>query len=120
MCVNGIVIEMKLVTLNKNREFHRAYNRGKSYVSPLIVTYVFKRIYDKPRVGITTGKKIGKAVKRNRARRVIMSAYRALYPRIDNRYDIVFVARGKTPYVKMQDVLQCMEKQLRKAGVIKC
>ena len=49
-----------------------------------------------------------------------MSAYRALYPRIDNRYDIVFVARGKTPYVKMQDVLQCMEKQLRKAGVIKC
>lgn len=113
-------MKMKLVTLNKNREFHRVYNRGKSYVSPLIVTYVFRRKYDRPRVGITTGKKIGKAVRRNRARRIIMAAYRELYPKIDGRYDIVFVARGKTPYVKSQDVLQHMEKQLRKAGVIQC
>ncbi len=114
---------MKVVTLNKNKEFHRVYNRGKSYVSPLLVTYVFKRKYDTPRVGITTGKKVGKAVRRNRARRVIMAAYRELYPRIDGRYDIVFVARGKTAdsNVKSHDVLHHMEKQLRKAGVIiKC
>jgi len=112
---------MKVATLTKNREFHRVYNRGKSYVSPLLVTYVFKKKYDTtPRVGITTGKKVGKAVKRNRARRVIMQAYRELYPKLDGKYDIVFVARGKTPYVKSYEVLRCMEKQLRKAGVIQC
>ncbi|MEE1055677.1 MAG: ribonuclease P protein component [Acutalibacteraceae bacterium] len=109
---------MKMVTLKENRDFHRVYNKGKSYVAPIIVTYVFKQRYDTSRVGITTGKKIGKAVQRNRARRVIMSAYRELYPRINGSYDIVFVARGRTPYVKSTDVLRCMEKQLKRAGVI--
>lgn len=109
---------MRMITLKENREFHRVYNKGKSYVAPLIVTYVFKRKYGESRVGITTGKKIGKAVQRNRARRIIMSAYRELYPKINGSYDIVFVARGRTPYVKSTDVLRCMEKQLKRAGVI--
>ena len=87
-------------------------------MSPVVVTYVFKRRYGDAKIGITTGKKIGKAVKRNRARRVIMAALRELYPRIDNRYDIVFVARGRTPFVKSTEVLRCMEKQLKKAGVL--
>ena len=109
---------MKIPTLKKNKEFYRVYNRGKAYVSPVVVTYVFKRRYGVAKIGITAGKKIGKAVKRNRARRVIMAALRELYPRIDNRYDIVFVARGSTPFVKSTEVLRCMEKQLKKAGVI--
>lgn len=109
---------MKMVTLKENRNFHRVYNKGKSYVAPIIVTYVLKQRYGTSRVGITTGKKIGKAVQRNRARRIIMSAYRELYPRINGSYDIVFVARGRTPYVKSTDVLRCMEKQLKRAGVI--
>lgn len=109
---------MKMVTLKKNRDFHRVYNKGKSYVAPIIVTYVLKKKYGTSRVGITTGKKIGKAVQRNRARRIIMSAYKELYPRINGSYDIVFVARGRAPYVKSTDVLRCMEKQLKRAGVI--
>ena len=47
-----------------------------------------------------------------------MAALRELYPRIDNRYDIVFVARGRTPLVKSTEVLRHMEKQLKKAGVL--
>lgn len=109
---------MKLVTLKQNREFHKVYSKGKSYVSPVVVTYVFKRKNNNLRIGITTSKKIGKAVQRNRARRVIMSAYRTLYPNLNKGYDIVFVARGRTPYVKSTDVLRCMEKQLKKAGVM--
>lgn len=109
---------MKIVTIKENRSFHRVYSAGKSYVSPLVVTYVFKRRTDTLRVGVTTSKKIGKAVQRNRARRVILAAYRELYPEMKNGYDIVFVARGRTPYVKSTDVLRCMKKQLKKAGVI--
>ena len=70
------------------------------------------------RIGITSGKKIGKAVKRNRARRVIRAAYYQLNSRVKGGFDIVFVARTKTTEVKMQQVLFEMEKQLLQLGVI--
>ncbi len=110
---------MKIITIKENRDFRRIYNRGKSYVNPILVVYVLKQKYDVTRVGITTSKKIGKAVQRNRARRVIMAAYRELYPQLKEGYDIIFVARGRTPFLKSTDVLRCMEKQLKKAGVVK-
>ena len=64
------------------------------------------------RVGITASKKIGGAVARNRARRIIRAAYRQLAPRVAPGYDLVFVARTRTTKVKMQQVLRAMEKQL--------
>jgi ribonuclease P protein component len=107
----------KYITLKDNRDFSRLYKKGKSFVSPVLVTYVLKNKSDNLRFGITTGKKIGKAVKRTRARRVIRAAYYELYPNLKSGYDIVFVARGKTPFVKSQVVLKSMKKQLALAGL---
>jgi ribonuclease P protein component len=70
------------------------------------------------RVGITSGKKIGNAVKRNRARRVIRCAFSLYEDRLNGNWDIVFVARTRTSQVKMQEVASQMEKQLIKLGVI--
>ena len=105
----------KFAAISQNRDFRRLYHR-KGEVSPLLVTYVAKNRLGYNRVGITTSKKIGGAVERNRARRVIREAYRALCPRLKdtNGWDIVFVARSKTCHVKMQAVLKTMEKQLSK------
>ena len=91
------------ITLKDNRDFSRLYKRGKS---------------DNLRFGITTGKKVGKAVKRTRSRRVIRAAYYELYPNIKHGYDFVFVARGKTPYVKSQTICYAMKKHLKAAGVL--
>lgn len=107
----------KYITLKDNRDFSRLYKRGKSFVSPVLVTYIIKNKSDSLRFGITTGKKVGKAVNRTRARRVIRAAYFELYPDIKKGYDIVFVARGKTPYVKSQVVLKAMRKHLSSAGI---
>lgn len=70
------------------------------------------------RIGITTSKKIGNAVERNRARRVIRAAYRSLEGKINGNYDIVFVARSKTKYIKSTDLTFVMLSQLKQAGVI--
>jgi len=70
------------------------------------------------RYGITTSKKIGCAVERNRAKRVIRSAFSQLEDRLNGNYDIVFIARTKTSKVKMQQVLEQMEKQFKALGVI--
>lgn len=109
---------MKINTLKENKDFRRLYYRGKSIASPCLVTYVMKNKSGKVRVGITSGKKIGKAVKRNRARRVIRAAYYQLNGRFKCSCDIVFVARTRTTEVKMQKVLADMEKQLLQLGVI--
>ena len=86
----------KVVTLCENRDFRRAYAKGMSYVSPVLITYVIKNRYLGKRLGITTSKKIGNAVNRNRARRVIKQAFREVYPFLSKRHDFVFVARSKT------------------------
>lgn len=108
----------KYITLNQNRQFQFLYRRGQSFVSPVLVTYVYKNKMNNLRFGITTGKKIGKAVLRNRSKRVIREAYFQLYDQLKPGYDIVFVARGKTPYVKSTEVLRYMKKHLKKAQLL--
>lgn len=108
-----------LVPICENNNFRRAYAKGKSFVSPVLVTYVMKNRVHCVRVGITTSKKIGNAVLRNRSRRVIREAARQVVPTIEGGYDLIFVARGKTPYVKTTDVLLAMKKHLKESGIVK-
>ena len=109
---------MNLDTLKRNGEFSRAYARGKGYVNGSLVTYVFKRRRGGMRLGITTGKKIGNAVKRNRARRVIRAAFDGLPVDRTIPVDVVFVARSTTTRQKMQKVQKVMERQLAQAGLL--
>ena len=109
----------EIVTLKENKDFRRLYSRGRSFANPVLVTYVMKNRCGIVRIGITTGKKIGKAVLRNRSRRIIREAYRELSPSVRPGFDLVFVARGKTPFVKSGDILRAMKKELKDAGVLK-
>jgi ribonuclease P protein component len=104
-----------ITTIKLNKEFKRAYFQGKYKPHPLLVTYLVKNRLGINRVGITTSKKIGKAVERNRARRVIRAAYLQIRDQIDFPcgYDLVFVARSKTAETKSTELEKVMLKQLR-------
>lgn len=104
-------------TLCLNKEFRTLYYRGKSQVHPALVTYVRKNRFGQPRVGITTGKKLGGAVQRNRCRRVIREAFRPLYPQVGG-YDIVFVARARTIDMKSTQLYAVMRRQLQQLGAL--
>jgi len=108
----------EIITLKRNNDFRRLYAKGKSFASPVLVTYVMKNRCGYVRIGITTSKKIGKAVLRNRSRRIIREAFRNIMEDVRGSYDLVFVARGKTPYVKSGDILRAMKKELKEAGVL--
>ena len=114
-----MIVLNELVTLKENRDFRRIYARGSSYASGILVTYVLKNRSKNVRIGITTGKKIGKAVLRNRSRRIIREAFREISGDVKQGYDLVFVARSKTPFVKSYDILRSMKKELKEAGVLK-
>ena len=106
-------------TITDNCDFRRAYARGKVYTDPALVTYVIKNRAGICRVGITASKKIGNAVQRNRARRVIRAALLSLPEEIKGNYDFVFVARARTVRKKSTEIAPVMRKHLRSAGVIK-
>ena len=88
-----MVLNMELVTIKENKDFRRVYMRGSSYASGILVTYVIRNRSKITRIGITTGKKIGKAVLRNRSRRIIREAFREISDDVKTGYDIVIVAR---------------------------
>lgn len=104
--------------LKRNTDFKRAYHRGKSYVHPAVVTYITRTKFDNCRIGVTTGKKLGCAVQRNRARRIITAAFRDCVPQITVGCDIVFVARRRILSLKSTDLTVILKNQLVSAGVI--
>ncbi len=79
--------------LTKNKEFHRVYSKGKYAASTTLVVYYLKNRLDDTRIGITTSKKVGNAVKRNRMRRLIKENIRQLLYRLPKGIDLVVVAR---------------------------
>ena len=109
---------MSTVTLNRNCDFRRLYYRGRSYTNPALVVYFKKSGAGICRIGITVSKKIGCAVERNRCKRIIRAAWRSVEPKIKGAYDIVFVARARTPLVKTQNILNYMKKHLEKLNVV--
>lgn len=101
----------------ENRLFRRLYKTGKSVVTPLFVLYLRKNGRQVNRLGITTSKTVGKAVRRNRCRRVLREAYRLTEPSLNVGFDLILVARTRTGEVSMNAVKEQLEQVLERMGV---
>lgn len=108
---------MRYTSITRNGDFARAYKRGRSFVHPHVVLYVNKNRAGHTRVGITASKKVGGAVQRNRARRVIRSALSAVLPQNVGPYDFVLVARGQTPHLKSDRLAATLDTLFKKANI---
>lgn len=109
---------MKLRAIRENHLFSKAYAKGKKYIGRFVAVYVLpdyaaarlqkadpmKRRLN--RVGITVTKKLGCAVVRSRARRIIRDGYRqsvaAAKPK--QGFLVVIAARGSIVNAKSQDI----------------
>ncbi len=69
-------------------------------------------------MGITTSTKVGKAVQRNRCRRVLREAYRLLEPEMESGYDFILVARTRTATVSMNAVKETLKNVLERQGAM--
>lgn len=83
--------------LNQNKDFLRLYQRGAFCSLGSALLYAMPNGLSYNRLGITAGKKVGCAVKRNRAKRIIRAAYSACECDMPIGLDIVFVARHTLP-----------------------
>ncbi|MBQ8029325.1 MAG: ribonuclease P protein component [Clostridia bacterium] len=110
----------RYVSLNQNKDFLRLYYRGKSCAKPSVVVYAAKNRAGVCRIGITTSKKIGNAVERNRSRRIIKAAWQNVFRdnQIKGNWDFVFVARNKTKFQKSTVVANAIADSLKELGII--
>ena len=96
--------------LNDNKDFLRLYKKGRYIASKYSVIYVRPNGRPYNRLGITAGKKVGNAVCRNRAKRLIRLAYRNAEISLPVGIDIVIVARTRLCEVKSDEFCHYMEK----------
>jgi len=105
------------VSLKQNHEFRRLYQKGKSAVSPYFAVYCRKTNRPVSRLGITTGVKLGNAVKRNYARRRVRALYRANEEQLLPGYDIVVVARTRLLHGCYADLDRSFLQLMKKLGM---
>ena len=106
------------ISLKQNHEFRRLYSKGKSAVSPYFAIYCRKTSRDHSRLGITTGVKLGKAVKRNFVRRRIRELYRTNEEKFLPGYDVVVVARSRAITGRYADLERNFLQQMKKLGIL--
>lgn len=108
----------KTVSMKYNRDFKRLYAKGKSICGGYLVIYYKKSKQEGNTLGITVTKKLGKAVVRNRIRRLIRESYRLRESEVSGGYHIVFVARGKAVGQSFDRISHDMSFLLKKSGII--
>ncbi len=96
--------------LKDNKDFLTLYKKGRYIVSKYSVIYVKPNGRSFNRFGITAGKKIGNAVCRNRAKRLIRLAYRQSEIDMPIGIDIVIVARSGILNIKSDEYCYYIKK----------
>jgi ribonuclease P protein component len=72
-----------------------------------------------PRAAWVAGRRIGGAVARNRARRLLREAWRAHAPRVQDGWEAVLVARAAIVGARAPELVEEVEELLREAGVLR-
>lgn len=92
---------------------------GKALETKYLKLFIKTGDNDKPRIGIAlSGKNFKKAVGRNRARRLVATAFQDLYSSLPNSINIVALPKLGVLSVKSSDVLLDLETVLKNAKII--
>ena len=103
--------------LKLNHIFRRLYST-QGFANGMLVLYARPNRLGVNRVGITTGKKLGHAVVRNRARRRLREVYRLNEHLFKSGYDIVVVARSRCITADFQKLTKAYLSLAQKAGIL--
>jgi len=105
--------------LTSSTDFKRVRRFGKSYAHPLLVLVAMPDSIGELHIGVSASRSVGKAVQRNRAKRLLREATRPLLSQIFPGWKIILLSRRTTPEASSQDVQIALAGLLRKAHLLK-
>ena len=105
--------------LTRSEEFQRVRQQGHSWAHPLLVLCALRNDRDQSRFGFAVGRRVGNAVTRNRARRLMREAIRLRQSRVAPGWDLVFIARAPIRQADLHRVDRAVEDLLRRAGLLR-
>ena len=103
-------------SLKLNYEFRRAYRKGRSAAEPCLVVYARRNGKAGNRLGFTVSNKLGCAVVRNRSKRVLREAARALRLPVEG-CDVILFATPRTRTAHPEEMIEALKSLLKRAGV---
>lgn len=105
---------MQVEHLRKSTQFSKVYKRGKSIADRHLVVYYMKNGTSENKLGISVSKKVGKAVTRNRVKRLIKEAYRLNDDKVKQGLDIVIIARVRANQADFKGIEKSLTYLFRK------
>ena len=104
--------------LTRSTDFMRVRRSGKSYAHPLIVLMALPNEDNRTRCAVSASRSLGKAIQRNRAKRLLRECLRSLYPMIEPGWDILIIARRPLVMATFQEADQALKTLLARAHLI--
>ena len=104
--------------LTSSNDFLRVRRLGKSYAHPLVVLITLPNELGYTRVAVSAGRRVGNAVKRNRAKRLLREAFRSQIGMIAPGWDVVMVARQALQGASLQEVSEAVRLLLLRAHLV--
>jgi len=95
--------------IRKKKEYLRIYRQGSRGYSEHFTWIILRNPAGTRRLGITAGKKAGKAVMRNRIKRLLREFFRLHKSKLPEGCDIVVTARPRMPVMTYADVSRELE-----------
>jgi ribonuclease P protein component len=106
--------------LGQNRDFTRVRQQGQRLVQGcLIANWNKLPVGAAPRLGVVTSRKIGGAVVRSRARRLLRESFRQHQHELSQPVELVLVARNSIAGKKFADVEKDFLATLRRADLLR-
>lgn len=107
----------RVIRLTRSQDFMRVRRIGKAYAHPLLVFVIAPGEQSFPRIGLITGKSLGNAVTRNRARRRLRAAVDTLANDLVGSWDAVIIARRPILKVDFLEIPAALQSLISKAGM---
>jgi len=101
-----------------NADFAAVREQGKAYRDAGLVLLVRPNGGDTTRFGFITSKRLGKAVVRNRVRRLMREAARHTVAELKAGYDVVAIATRASVELEYQEICESFRSLSRKAGLL--